>query len=131
MSTENDVPLGDGARRYYEQLFGDRIRRVNKGSDSAPQNNGGGGSNWNGRIGCGGAVAAYIIIRVVSALTHTSWSTPSHDYSTPPAQFRLQPRLEERHVPLNERDELEVKRHLDQLLLDLDRAAEEADPAKR
>lgn len=131
MSTENDVPLGDGARRYYEQLFGDRIRRVNKGSDSAPQGNDGGGSNWNGRAGCGGAVAAFIIIRILIALAHSSWSTPSHDYSTPPAHFRLQPQFEERNVPLNERDDLEVRRHLDQLLLDLERAEKQADPAKR
>lgn len=131
MSTENDVPLGDGARRYYEQLFGDRIRRVNKGSDSAPQGNCGGGSNWNGRVGCGVAAVAFIIIRILLILTHTSSSTPPYDYSTPPAHFQLQPRIEERNVPLNERDDLEVRRHLDQLLLDLERAEKQADPAKR
>ncbi len=89
MSTENDVPLGDDSRRYYEQQFGDRIRQVNKGGGATPKSKSG-GSNWNGRAGCGGgAVAAFVVIRIVIALFRVS-SSPSHNYSIPdPPEFQL------------------------------------------
>jgi hypothetical protein len=88
MSTENDVPLGDGSRRHYEQQFGNRIRQINKGRGETPKSSG--GSGWNGRAGCGGgAIAAFIIIRILIALARTSSSSSSHNYSTPdPPEFQ-------------------------------------------
>jgi hypothetical protein len=40
MSSKNDVPLGEEARRYYEEKFGDRIRRV-RNSDGPTRRIGG------------------------------------------------------------------------------------------
>ncbi|MGH7172432.1 MAG: hypothetical protein ACRELF_13130 [Gemmataceae bacterium] len=85
MSTENDVPLGESSRRYYEQQFGDRIHQIKKGGGSAPQRDSG-GSNWNGRAGCGGILAVIFIIRLIAALVSSQSSTPSYNYSPPPQQ---------------------------------------------
>lgn len=78
MSAENDVPLGDGSRRYYEQQFGDRIRHVKKGG-TARGNDNGGGSKPNGRIGC---VALFLIVGVLrligSVVSHSSTSVPTY-----------------------------------------------------
>lgn len=84
MSTENDdVPLGDEARRYYERRFGDRIRKVRKGGGAAKASDG--GSFWNGgRAGCGGLVITFFIFRLIVALFRTQSHT-SYDYSQPPA----------------------------------------------
>ncbi|HEY7425420.1 MAG TPA: hypothetical protein VH682_14410 [Gemmataceae bacterium] len=84
MSAENDVPLGDGARRYYEQQFGDRIRKVSKGGGSP----GRGGSNWNGRAGAGIGLTvgiAFVVLRIFLALARTGSHSPSYTY-TPPTQ---------------------------------------------
>jgi hypothetical protein len=62
MTSENDVPLGDGSRRYYEQLFGNRIRQVNKGG-GAPRGDSG-GSSGPGRAGCGVLIAVFVLIRI-------------------------------------------------------------------
>lgn len=87
MSTENDVPLGEDSRRYYEQQFDKRIDQIKK-DGSAPKRNNGGGSNWNGRAGCGGLLAVFFIIRVIAALVGTHSRTPSYDY-TPPTPPRF------------------------------------------
>lgn len=84
MSTENDVPLGEGSRRYYEEQFGDRIRKVSKGGGPG-RGGGSGGSNWNGRAGIGIAVGVIVVIlRLVLALSRSSSSTPSYTYTPPP-----------------------------------------------
>lgn len=95
MSTENDVPLGDDSRRYYEQQFGDRIRQVNKGRGTTPKSSSG-GSNWSSRAGCGGgAVAAFVIIRIVIALFRVSSSHSSQNYSIPdPPAFQQNQELD-------------------------------------
>jgi len=79
------VPLGEGARRYYEQQFGDRIRKVSKGGGSS-----GGGSNWNGRAGCGIAIGVIVLLRIIVAFSRIGSSTPSYTY-TPPPQPRFDP----------------------------------------
>jgi hypothetical protein len=82
MSAENDVPLGEESRRYYDQQFGDRIREVSKGGGNPGR---GGGSNWNGRAGIGIAVGVIVVIlRLVLAVSRTSSSTPSYTYTPPP-----------------------------------------------
>lgn len=90
MSTENDVPLGEGSQRYYERLFGDRVRKVNKGG-GAPQNSGG-GSNGSGRAGCGILIAGFVLIRILSVVFHSHPSTmptlPHFEVVTPPPQPR-------------------------------------------
>lgn len=87
MSTENDVPLGEGSRRYYEQQFGDRIHQIKKGGSAAQRDSG--NSNWNGRAGCGGLLAAFFIIRIILALVRTQSSTPSYQPmpGLPPPHF--------------------------------------------
>jgi hypothetical protein len=66
MSSENDVPLGDGSRRYYEQKFGDRIRQVSK---SGGKDTNSGGSKWNGRAGIGGVIfIIFIVLRLVAVI---------------------------------------------------------------
>ena len=88
MSTENDVPLGEESRRHYEQQFGDRIQRINKGG-KAPQRDSG-SSSWNGRAGCGGILAVIFIIRLIAVLFHSHSSTPSYNYTPPPQpQFKV------------------------------------------
>ena len=80
MATENDVPLGDGARRYYEQQFGERIRQVNKGgsrSNGAPSNSG-------ARTGCGVVILIFLAIRIFSALLRSSPSAPTIREMPPP-----------------------------------------------
>jgi hypothetical protein len=77
MSNDNDVPLGEGARRYYEQQFGERIRQVKKGG-SAPS---GGGPNWSGRAGCGAVVAVIFVVRVAALLLRCDSSSSIDRYS--------------------------------------------------
>jgi hypothetical protein len=83
MSTENDVPLGEGSRDYYERKFADRIRQVKKGGASAP-NRDNGGSNGTGRAGCGVAIAIFILIRIVISVLNSHSHTPTYHYSPPP-----------------------------------------------
>ncbi len=83
MSTENDVPLGEGSRRYYEEKFGDRIRQVNKSGGSAP-NHDRGGSTGTGRAGCGVAIAILVAIRVISAILNSHSHTSPRSYTPPP-----------------------------------------------
>lgn len=83
MSTENDVPLGEGSRRYYEQMFGDRIRQVNKGGGSVPRRDSG-GSNGTGRAGCGVAIAIFVVIRIIAAVLSTHSHPSSRSYTLPP-----------------------------------------------
>jgi hypothetical protein len=81
MSTENDVPLGEGAQRYYEQQFGDRIRKVSKG-DNRPR--GGGSVGW-GKGGCGTLFMIAIVIRIIAAFFRSSGSnTNTYRYTPPP-----------------------------------------------
>lgn len=68
MSTENDVPLGEGARRYYEQQFGERIHEIKKGRRTPQRDS---GSIWNGRAGCGGILVVLVLLRVIVALIGT------------------------------------------------------------
>lgn len=88
MSTENDVPLGEGARQYYEQQFGARIRQVKKGGG---QPSGGSSGNW-GKGGCGTIVLVFIGIRVIAALFRSSGpSSQSYHYNPPPLPPMQQP----------------------------------------
>ena len=84
MSTENDVPLGEGSRRYYEQQFGDRIHEIKKGGSSPRRDSG--SPNWSGRAGCGGLLAVIFIVRFILIFIRTQSSTPSYNY-TPSPQF--------------------------------------------
>jgi hypothetical protein len=72
MSNENDVPLGEGSRRYYDRLFGDRIRQVNKGGAPRRDSSGPTGS---GRAGCGVLIAVFVLIRILSLVFRTHPST--------------------------------------------------------
>ena len=118
MSTENDVPLGEGSRRYYEQQFGDRIRKVSKGGGAG---SGSGGSNWNGRAGVGIAVGVILVIlRIVLALSRSSSSTPSYTY-TPPPQVKFdedwQKKLDKRFGnPEKDNEEKRINALLQQIL---------------
>ena len=120
MSTENDVPLGEGSRRYYEQQFGDRIRKVSKGG-GAGRGSGSGGSNWNGRAGVGIAVGVILVIlRIVLALSRSSSSTPSYTY-TPPPQVKFdedwQKKLDKRFGnPEKDNEEKRINALLQQIL---------------
>jgi hypothetical protein len=89
MSTENDVPLGEGSRGYYERMFGDRIRQVRKGGDAPKRDNG--APNWNGRAGCGVAIAVFMLIRIIFAVLNAHSHTPSYHNSPPP---RFNPGME-------------------------------------
>ncbi len=88
MPSENDVPLGEGARRYYEQQFGDRIRQVSK-TGGVPKNSG--GSNWSGKAGAGAVIGVvFVIIRIIIAVARTDSSTPSYTYTPPaPPKFEM------------------------------------------
>jgi hypothetical protein len=86
MSSENDVPLGEGSRRYYEQQFGDRIRQVKKGGGRAPSD-GGDGSKWQRGAGCGGLLAVFFIIRIVMVLVGSQSNAPSYNYTPTPPDF--------------------------------------------
>jgi hypothetical protein len=100
MSTENDVPLGEGSRRYYEQLFGERVRQVKKGG-SAPKPNSG-SSNANGRAGCGTAIAILIAIRLIAAVLNTHSHTSSYTvHAPPPPRFNGAP-FADNHAPEDE-----------------------------
>jgi len=108
MSTENDVPLGEGSRRYYEQQFGDRIHQIKKAGGSAPQPSGG-GSNWSGRAGCGGIFVVFFIIRLILLFVRTQSDTPSYNYSPPQHHqfdFGEQKRLEDLVLKDKDNDEL-------------------------
>jgi hypothetical protein len=109
MSTENDVPLGEGSRRYYEQLFGDRIRQVKKGGGSAPSRDNS-GSNWNGRAGCGVAIAAFFFLRLLITLVNTSSSKPLYNYTPPPQppfNVGMHKQIEDIRIQGDEHDVLE------------------------
>jgi hypothetical protein len=120
MSTENDVPLGEGSRRYYEEQFGDRIRKVSKGGGPG-RRSGSSGSNWNGRAGIGIAVGVIVVIlRIVLAVSRTSSSTPSYNY-TPPPQVRFdedwQKKLDKRFGnPEKDNEEKRINELLQQIL---------------
>jgi hypothetical protein len=105
MSTENDVPLGEGSRQYYEQQFGDRIRQVKKGGG---QPSGGSSGNW-GKGGCGTVVLIFIGIRVISALFRSSGpSSQSYHYNppSPPAIQFQQPMMKMEDLLPNQQDAL-------------------------
>jgi hypothetical protein len=94
MSSENDVPLGEGARNYYEQQFGHRVRNVANPGVRPPASNTGGGNRggtgwWGGGVGVV-VVVIVIILRFVSAASRDH-SKPSYNYQTPP-----QPRRDEK-----------------------------------
>jgi hypothetical protein len=94
MSAENDVPLGEGGRSYYEHQFADRIRQVNK--SARPVRNGT-GPNWSGRAG-GGGVALFvglILVRIFIAASRSGSHTPSYTY-TPPPQPRFDVEMQKR-----------------------------------
>jgi hypothetical protein len=107
MSSEDDVPLGEGARHYYEQRFGDRIRQVRK---SAGIGRGSGGSNWNGRAGIGAIVCiAFLVLRIFISLARNNAPPPSYTYTPPkPQAFKadaeVQKRLNEIHLQGDRQD---------------------------
>lgn len=88
MSTENDVPLGEGSRRYYEQMFGDRIRQVSKSGTAPSRNRPSSGSP--GRAGCGVLIAIFIAIRFIAAFmgSHSNHTTNN---PPPPPRFNAAP----------------------------------------
>jgi hypothetical protein len=98
MSTENDVPLGEGSRGYYERKFSDRIRQVKKGGGSAP-NRDNGGSNGAGRAGCGVAIAIFILIRIIISVLNSHSHTPTYHYSPPQLNPGMQKHWEGFRVP--------------------------------
>lgn len=106
MSTENDVPLGEDSRRYYEQKFGERIRQVNRRGGPLRDP---GGSNWNGRVGAGVVIGVlFVIIRIMIAASRSGSHTPSYTYNPPPPppQFdaELQRRLNEMGIRGDQKD---------------------------
>ena len=106
MSTENDVPLGEGSRRYYDQKFGERIRQVNKRGGPARNP---GNSNWNGRVSAGVVIGIIIVIvRIMMAASRSGSHTPSYTYNPPlpPPQFdaELQKRLQEFRIQGDQHD---------------------------
>ena len=109
MSTENDVPLGEGSRDYYERKFADRIRQVRK-SGGAPRGDKG-GPNWNGRAGCGVAIAIFMLIRLIIAVLNTHSHSSSHNYSPPP---RFNPGMQKHWEGFRVGDEKALKDDMDQ-----------------
>jgi hypothetical protein len=105
MSTENDVPLGEGSHRYYEQKFGDRIRQVNKRGGPARDP---GGSNWNGRVSAGVIIGIIIVIlRIMIAASRSGSHTSSYTYNPPqppPFDAELQRRLNEIGIQGDQKD---------------------------
>jgi hypothetical protein len=126
MSTENDVPLGEGSQRYYEQLFGERIREISKGESARQPDNG--GSNGNGRVGCGVLIAVCFLIRIVTTFLNTH--SHSSSYSPPPPApqpFRIhQPNID--HLPMIDAKDEDMRRFLDQFRED--KEAEEERPIR-
>ncbi|HEY7328907.1 MAG TPA: hypothetical protein VH592_14785 [Gemmataceae bacterium] len=122
MSTENDVPLGEGSQRYYEQLFGDRIRQINK-ADSARQADNS-GSNNSGRLGCGVMIAAFFLIRLFTTFlnTHSHSSTHSPPHPSPPPFRVQQPNVG--HLPVIDARDEDMRRFLDQFREDKEAAEE-------
>jgi hypothetical protein len=125
MSTENDVPLGDGSQRYYEQLFGDRIRQINKGDSTRQSDNG--GSNNSGRLGCGVLIAAFFLIRMVTTFLNTHSHSSTHSLPQPAPPFRVQqPNVGP--PPMIDAGDEDMRRFLDQFRED--KEAEEEKPVR-
>jgi hypothetical protein len=123
MSTENDVPLGEGSRRYYEQQFGSRINQIKKGG-SAPQRDNS-SPNWGGRAGCGGILAVIFLVRLILIFARSQSNTPSYDSTpTPPPQFnvKMQKRPDDLADKANAEDEMRRLRDI------LHQDAEKKDP---
>jgi hypothetical protein len=98
MSTENDVPLGEGARGYYEQKFGERIRQVSKGSKQ-PRDTGS-SSRTKGSAGCGVVFFVFILIRLIASFSRSNSHTPTYQYN-PPAPIPIQKQLPNKQVKPN------------------------------
>ncbi|HTU19276.1 MAG TPA: hypothetical protein VMG10_14545 [Gemmataceae bacterium] len=110
MSSENDVPLGEEARNYYEQQFGNRIHQIKKGGGSAPQRNSSGPSWGGGRAGCGVVFAVIFLLRLIFLFVRTQSSTPSYDYSTtqqPPFHVDMEKRIDNFAGKGNDDEELQ------------------------
>jgi hypothetical protein len=86
MSSENDVPLGDEARRYYERQFGERIRQVRKRGGTSP-NVGSKRDEGAGTVVVLGVI--FILINIMLAVARTDSSEPSYSYKrSPPPGFK-------------------------------------------
>lgn len=77
MSTENDVPLGEEARRFYEQQFGERIQQIKKGG-KAPQHNPRGSFNWFSPAGFGWIAGAAFIMHIFVSFIRPQSNTPTY-----------------------------------------------------
>jgi hypothetical protein len=92
MASDDDVPIGEGARNYYEQQFGSRIEKISAGaarSKPAPSS-----SNWGGRgVGGGIAVAVFILIRVVIGLSSANKSSHTSYPTIPQPQPAVDPKF--------------------------------------
>lgn len=97
MSTENDVPLGEEARRYYEQQFGKRIQQIKKGG-KAPQHNPSGSFNWFSPAGYGRIAAAAFLMHLIVTFVRTQSNTPTY----PPLPVLPPPAFVNQEKPLAE-----------------------------
>jgi hypothetical protein len=126
MSSENDVPLGDGSRRYYQELFDERIRQINKENGSRRPDKG--DSNNNGRLGCGALIAVFLFIRIFTVFLNSHSHTSSFSSSPPPPprlKFQQPILIDPPGIDAREEDE---RRLLDQLFKE---AAEEEEKPMR
>lgn len=110
MSSENDVPLGEGSRRYYEQQFGDRIHQIKKAGGSAPQRNNGGSGWGGGRAGCGVVFVVIFILRLIFLFVNTQSSKPSQDFTLPQHQFDFGEPKRLVDFPAEDQDKDEIQR---------------------
>jgi hypothetical protein len=124
MSTENDVPLGEGSRRYYEQQFGSRIHQINKGC-RAPQRDSGGSGWGGGRAGCGAVFVVIFVLRLIFLFLNTHSNKPSNDFALPQHHFDFgeQQRLPDFPGQDKDKDKDELKR-----LEDILRRMKQPDP---
>jgi hypothetical protein len=87
MSSENDVPLGDEARRYYERQFGERIRQVRKRGGTPPSPGGSKEDEYAGTALILGVIC--IITRIILFGASTDSSEPSYSSKpSPPPGFK-------------------------------------------
>jgi hypothetical protein len=92
MRPDNPLPSGEGAPDYYDRLFGDRIRRIRKGTPPpAPRVTGGG----NAGRGIGIIVAVLVLgfFRILSSDRSFRHSSP--DFTAPRFQVPDRQRLEQ------------------------------------
>jgi hypothetical protein len=86
MSSGNDVPLGEAARRYYEVKFADRIRQVRKFSDPTGRI---GGEKWEDVKAVGLFVSLFFLIGIGIFLTRGRNNSTEPPNSRPNTQTQM------------------------------------------